>query len=81
MSQGDKSSHAEGTQRQAQSIETGCDKKGFRTPTAAGRAWAAVNKITGGGKKSGSGSSKRGWLFIRFPRKPAVFTLTFGHVR
>jgi hypothetical protein len=36
-------------------IEAGYEKKGLSTATAEARAWATVNKLSGGGKKSGSG--------------------------
>ena len=55
MSQGDKSSYTDKQKRQARHIETGYEKNGLSTKTAEARAWATVNKITGGGKKSGSG--------------------------
>jgi hypothetical protein len=55
MPQGDKSSYTDKQKRQAAHIEAGYEKKGLSTKTAAGRAWATVNKLTGGGKKSGSG--------------------------
>jgi len=55
MPQGDKSSYTDKQKRQAGHIEAGYEKKGLNTKTAEARAWATVNKITGGGKKSGSG--------------------------
>jgi hypothetical protein len=58
MPQGDKSSYTDKQKRQAQHIEAGYEKKGLRAKTATARAWATVNKLTGGGKKSGSGRKK-----------------------
>jgi hypothetical protein len=55
MPQGDKSSYTDKQKRQAEHIEGGYDKKGLSTKTAEARALATVNKLTGGGKKSGSG--------------------------
>jgi plasmid stabilization system protein ParE len=55
MPQGDKSRYTDKQERQAEHIETGYKKKGLSTNTAEARAWATVNKLTGGGKKSGSG--------------------------
>ncbi len=52
---GDKSSYTDKQKRQAAHIEAGYEKKGLRPKTAQARAWATVNKLTGGGKKSGSG--------------------------
>ena len=58
MPHGDKSSYTDKQKRQAEHIEKGYEKKGFRTKTAEARAWATVNTLTGGGKKSGSGRKK-----------------------
>jgi len=58
MPQGDKSSYTDKQKRQAEQIEIGYQKKGLRAKTAETRAWATVNKLTGGGKKSGSGRKK-----------------------
>jgi hypothetical protein len=58
MPQGDKSIYTDKQKRQARHIEAGYEKKGLSTKTAEARAWATVNKITGGGKKSGSGRKK-----------------------
>jgi hypothetical protein len=51
----DKSSHTDKQKRQAAHIEAGYEKKGMGVKTAETRAWATVNKLSGGGKKSGSG--------------------------
>jgi plasmid stabilization system protein ParE len=59
MPLGDKSSYTDKQKRQAEHIEGGYEKKGVSKKTAAKRAWATVNKLTGGGKKSGSGRKKR----------------------
>ena len=59
MPQGDKSSYTDKQKRQAEHIEAGYKKKGLSTTTAEARAWATVNKLTGGGKKSGSGRKKK----------------------
>ena len=58
MPQGDKSSYTDKQKRQARNIEAGYEKNGLSTKTSEARAWATVNKITGGGKKSGSGRKK-----------------------
>ena len=58
MPQGDKSSYTDKQKRQAKNIEAGYEKKGLSLKTAEARAWATVNKLTGGGKKSGSGRMK-----------------------
>ncbi len=58
MPQGDKSSYTNKQKRQATHIEQGYEKRGVKAPEAARRAWATVNKESGGGKKSGSGRGK-----------------------
>jgi hypothetical protein len=58
MPQGDKSSYTDKQKRQAEHIENGYEGKGVGTKTAEMRAWATVNKLTGGGRKSGSGRKK-----------------------
>jgi plasmid stabilization system protein ParE len=42
---------------QAEHIEEGYEERGVSEREAERRAWATVNKMTGGGKKSGSGRS------------------------
>src|SRR5258708_37800440 len=59
MPQGDKSSYASKQKRQAEHIEEGYEKRGVNKGEAERRAWATVNKETGGGKRSGSGRGKR----------------------
>jgi len=59
MPQGDKSSYTDKQKRRAGHIEAGYEKKGLSTETAEQRAWATVNKLTGGGKKSGSGRKRK----------------------
>jgi plasmid stabilization system protein ParE len=58
MPQGDKSSYTDKQKRQAEHIEAGYEKRGSTTETAEARAWATVNKLSGGGKKTGSGRKK-----------------------
>ena len=58
MAKGDKSSHTDKQKRQAQHIEEGYEHQGVSHAEAESRAWATVNKETGGGKKSGSGRGK-----------------------
>lgn len=55
MSQGDKSSYTDKQQRQAAHIEKSYEERGVSKGEAEQRAWATVNKESGGGKKSGSG--------------------------
>ena len=58
MPRGDKSSYTDKQKRQAEHIEKGYEKRGVSEKEAERRAWATVNKETGGGKKSGSGRGK-----------------------
>jgi plasmid stabilization system protein ParE len=58
MPRGDKSKYTEKQERQAEHIEEGYEKRGVPENEAERRAWATVNKTTGGGKKSGSGRGK-----------------------
>ena len=68
MPRGDKSSYTNKQKRKAEHIEEGYEKRGVSKDEAERRAWATVNKETGGGNKSGSGrgvkdtnvSAKRG---------------------
>jgi hypothetical protein len=58
MPRGDKSSYTSKQKRQAEHIEEGYESRGVRPKEAKRRAWATVNKMTHGGKKSGSGRGK-----------------------
>ena len=59
MPRGDKSDYTDKQKRQAEHIEEGYEEKGVSKKEAESRAWATVNKISGGGKKSGSGRGKK----------------------
>ena len=58
MPSGDKSSYTSKQKRKAEHIEESYEKRGVSKKVAAKRAWATVNKTSGGGKKSGSGRGK-----------------------
>jgi len=58
MPRGDKSAYTDKQTRQAEHIEQGYEDRGVGKEEAERRAWATVNKETGGGKKSGSGRGK-----------------------
>ncbi|HBP89631.1 MAG: hypothetical protein KC592_03330 [Nitrospira sp.] len=59
MPRGDKSKYTDKQKRQAEKIEQGYEKRGVSDDEAERRAWATVNKMTGGGKKpGGSGRGK-----------------------
>ena len=54
MPRGDKSAYRGKQKRQAEHIEKGCENRGVSHKEVERRAWATVNKESGGGKKSGS---------------------------
>lgn len=58
MPRGDKSSYTDKQKRKAQHIEESYEKRGVPAKEAAARAYATVNKDSGGGNKSGSGRGK-----------------------
>ena len=60
MPRGDKSSYSGKQKRKASHIEKGYEHRGVGKKEAERRAWATVNKESGGGKKSGSGRGKKG---------------------
>ena len=59
MPRGDKSKYTDKQKRQAEHIEEGYEDRGVSKKEAERRAWATVNKESGGGKKSGSGRGKK----------------------
>lgn len=59
MPQGNKSSYTGKQKRKAKHIEEGYEDRGVGKEEAERRAWATVNKESGGGKKSGSGRGKQ----------------------
>ena len=59
MPRGDKSKYTDKQKRMAEHIEEGYEKEGVGGEEAERRAWATVNKQTGGGNKpGGSGRGK-----------------------
>ena len=58
MPRGDKSSYTTKQKRKAEHIEQGYEARGLPEKEAEARAWATVNKDSGGGNKSGSGRGK-----------------------
>jgi plasmid stabilization system protein ParE len=58
MPRGDKSKYTDKQKRKAEHIEEGYEKRGVSEKEAERRAWATVNKESGGGNKSGSGRGK-----------------------
>jgi len=58
MPRGDKDAYTNKQKRQAEHIEEGYEDRGVSKKEAESRAWATVNAMSGGGKKSGSGRGK-----------------------
>ncbi|HEX8919976.1 MAG TPA: hypothetical protein VF766_00775 [Pyrinomonadaceae bacterium] len=58
MPRGDKGAYTDKQKRQAEHIEESYEERGVSEEEAEKRAWATVNKSSGGGKKSGSGRGK-----------------------
>src|SRR5688500_3212538 len=59
MPRGDKSSYTDKQKRKAEHIEEGYEDRGVSSKEAERRAWATVNAMDRGGKKSGSGRGRR----------------------
>jgi plasmid stabilization system protein ParE len=59
MPKGSKSKYSSKQKRKAEHIEEGYEKRGTSSKEAERRAWATVNKMDKGGKKSGSGRGKK----------------------
>jgi hypothetical protein len=60
MPRGEKSKYTEKQKRQAEHIEEGYQQRGIPEEEAERRAWATVNRMTGGGKKPGGSGRGKG---------------------
>ena len=58
MPRGDKSAYTDKQKRKAEHIEEGYEDRGLSDDEAERRAWATVNAMDHGGKKSGSGRGR-----------------------
>lgn len=58
MPRGDKSAYTDKQKRKAAHIEQSYEARGLPEKEAQRRAWATVNKDSGGGNKSGSGRGR-----------------------
>jgi plasmid stabilization system protein ParE len=58
MPRGDKSKYTDKQERKADHIAESYESRGIPEKEAERRAWATVNRESGGGKKSGSGRGK-----------------------
>ena len=59
MPRGDKDKYTDKQKRKAEHIEEGYENRGVSHKEAERRAWATVNKESGGGNKSGSGRGEK----------------------
>lgn len=59
MPRGSKAKYTRKQRRKARHIEKGYERRGVSRREAERRAWATVNRESGGGKKSGSGRGKK----------------------
>jgi plasmid stabilization system protein ParE len=59
MPRGDKSKYTDKQERKADHIAEGYEDRGVSEKEAERRAWATVNKESGGGNKSGSGRGEK----------------------
>ena len=59
MARGSKVAYTNKQKRKAEHIAEGYEDRGVSDKEAKRRAWATVNKESGGGKKSGSGRGKK----------------------
>src|SRR5215208_5966848 len=59
MPRGDKTKYTDKQKRKAEHIAEGYEDRGVPDDEAKRRAWATVNKESGGGNKAGSGRGKK----------------------
>ena len=59
MPRGDKDKYTDKQKRKAEHIAEGYEERGAPEKVAKARAWATVNKESGGGNKSGSGRGRK----------------------
>src|ERR1700761_7961637 len=59
MPRGDKGAYSDKQKRKANHIEESYEDRGVPKKEAESRAWATVNKESGGGNKSGSGRGRK----------------------
>ncbi len=72
MPRGSKAAYTGKQKRQAGHIEKGYEKRGVSRKEAERRAWATLNKESGGGKKSGSGRRKKSRTASRSSSRSAM---------
>ncbi|MDQ3137386.1 MAG: plasmid stabilization protein [Gemmatimonadota bacterium] len=74
MPRGDKSAYTAKQRRQAEHIEESYESQGVPKKEAERRAWATENKMSGGGRKSGSGRGKTTSKRASQPKKSSTRT-------
>lgn len=74
MSRGSKDKYTDKQKRKAQHIEEGYEKKGVSSDEAESRAWATVNKQSGGGEAKGGSGRKTSSTAKRSARQSSART-------
>lgn len=72
MPRGDKSKYTAKQQRKAEHIEESYEERGVSEKEAQARAWATVNKQSGGGERSGGSGEKKSATAKRAERKDSA---------
>lgn len=72
MPRGDKSKYTDKQQRKAEHIEQSYEDRGVSESEAEARAWATVNKQSGGGERAGGSGRKKSETAKRADRKDAA---------
>lgn len=72
MPRGDKSSYTEKQQRKAEHIEESYERRGVPEKEAEARAWATVNKQSGGGERKGGSGRQKSETAKRADRKDSA---------
>ncbi|SDR90049.1 Rho termination factor, N-terminal domain [Halopseudomonas xinjiangensis] len=72
MPRGDKSKYTEKQQRKAEHIEESYEEKGVPEDEAEARAWATVNKQSGGGERKGGSGRQKSQTEKRADRKDSA---------
>ena len=72
MPRGDKSKYTDKQQRKAEHIEESYEERGVPEKEAEARAWATVNKQSGGGEQKGGSGQDKGETAKRADRKDSA---------
>ena len=76
MPRGDKSSYTDKQQRKAEHIEESYEQRGVPEKEAEARAWATVNKQSGGGERKGGSGRQKSETAKRADRKDSAHRAT-----